>query len=146
MQPAGGLAGARHLALEQHALALPLQRRVGDGNRRQQRLRIGVQRLLVEFRAGRQLHQLAEIHDRHAGRDVADHAEVMRDEQVGQLQVLLQLLQQVDDLGLDGDVERRDRLVADDEVGRGGERAGDADPLPLAAGELVRIAVAIGRG
>ena len=53
---------------------------------------------------------------------------------------LLQILQQVDDLRLDRHVERRDRLVADDQVGLGSERAGDADALALAAGELVRIA------
>jgi hypothetical protein len=53
---------------------------------------------------------------------------------------LLQVLQQVDDLRLDRDVERRDRLVADDELGLDGERAGDADALALAAGELVRAA------
>ena len=34
----------------------------------------------------------------------------------------------------------RDRLVADDQVGLGGQRAGDADALALAAGELVRPA------
>ena len=48
-------------------------------------------------------------------------------------QLLLQVLQQVDDLRLDRDVERGDRLVADDEVGLGGQRAGDADALALAA-------------
>ena len=66
----------------------------------------------------------------------------MGDEEVGELQLLPQLLEQVDDLGLDRDVERRDRLVADDEVRRRGERPGDADALALAAGELVRVAVA----
>ena len=58
----------------------------------------------------------------------------------------LQVLQQVDDLRLDRDVQRRDRLVADDEVRVQRERAGDADPLALAAGELVRVAVAASRG
>ena len=52
----------------------------------------------------------------------------------------LEVLEQVDDLRLDRHVERRDRLVADDEVGLERERAGDADALPLAARELVRIA------
>src|SRR5439155_10995000 len=33
-----------------------------------------------------------------------------------------------------------DRLVANDQLWRHRERAGDADPLPLAAGELVGIA------
>ena len=53
---------------------------------------------------------------------------------------LLQLLEQVDDLRLDRDVERRDRLVADDEVRVERERAREADALALAAGELVRVA------
>ena len=56
---------------------------------------------------------------------------------------LLQVLEQIEDLGLDRDVERRDRLVADDQLRADGERAGDADPLPLAARELVREPVVV---
>ena len=44
-------------------------------------------------------------------------------------------------LRLNRHVERRDRLVGDDEVRIGGQRACDADALLLAAGKLVRIAV-----
>ena len=69
-----------------------------------------------------------------------DDREVVRDEQVREVELLLQLLEQVDDLRLDRDVERGDRLVRDDEVGVERERAGEPDPLALAAGELVRIA------
>ena len=36
-------------------------------------------------------------------------------------------------------VERRDRLVGDEQFGPDGERAGDADPLALSAGELARV-------
>ena len=53
----------------------------------------------------------------------------------------LQLFQQLEDLRLDGHVERRRRLVGDQHVGIVGERHGDHDALPLAAGELVRIGV-----
>ena len=42
--------------------------------------------------------------------------------------------------GLDGDVERRNGLVADDQVRLQGEGARDADALALAARELVRQA------
>ena len=70
-----------------------------------------------------------------------DDAKVVRDEEIGEPELLLQVLQQIDDLRLDRDVERRDRFVADDELGTEGQRAGDADPLPLPAAELVRIAV-----
>ena len=55
----------------------------------------------------------------------------------------LQLLEQVEDLRLDRDVERRHRLVGDDELRLQGDRARDPDALPLAAGELVRIAVVV---
>ena len=58
---------------------------------------------------------------------------------IRELEVGLEVLEQVDDLRLDRHVERRDRLVADDEVGV--ERGdGEADALPLASRELVRIA------
>ena len=54
---------------------------------------------------------------------------------------LLEPVHQVEDLGADGDVKSRDRLVGDDEGGAEGEGPGQADALALAAGELVRIAV-----
>ena len=69
--------------------------------------------------------------------------QVVRDEDVGQAEVALQVLEQVQDLRLHGDVERRDRLVADDQLRVDRERAGDADALALAAGELVREAVVV---
>ena len=59
-----------------------------------------------------------------------------------------QVHEQVEHLRLDRDVERGDRLVADEEVGLHGERPGDGDALALAAGELVRKAArdSSGRG
>ena len=74
-------------------------------------------------------------------RDVPHDGQIVRDEEVGDAELFLQLHEQVDHLGLDRDVEGRDGLVADDEPRLDGEGPGDADALPLAAGELVRIAV-----
>ncbi len=99
-----------------------------------------MQRPVVERLLVGDLDQLAQIHHRDAVADVLHHGEVVGDEQIGEAEALLQILQQVDDLRLDRDVERRHRLVADDQVGIDGERAGDADALALPAGELVRIA------
>ncbi len=65
----------------------------------------------------------------------------MADEDVGEPELLLELYEQVDDLGLDGDVESRDRLVADDDLRLEDDGAGNADALALATRELVRIAV-----
>jgi hypothetical protein len=85
---------------------------------------------------------LAEIHDGDARRDVAHHREVVRDQHQARPNSALQFLEQVDHLRLHGDVERRDRLVADDQLRLGGERPRDADALALAAREFVRIALA----
>ena len=49
--------------------------------------------------------------------------------------------QELEDLRLDGDVERGGRLVGDQQVGIVGERHGDHHALALAAGKLMRKAV-----
>jgi hypothetical protein len=102
--------------------------------------RIGMQRLAVELLGAAELGKVAEIHHRDAVADVLDDREVVRDEQIGEPELLLQIHHQVDDLGLDRHVERRDRLVRDEEPRVGRERARDADALTLTARELVRVA------
>ena len=109
----------------------------------QQGLRVGVARAGKEGGGGANLDNAAEIHDSDAVGDVTDEAEVVGDEQQRQAKAILQFEEQVDDLGLHGDVERRDRFVGDDHGGLDRERAGDTDALALAAGEGVRVA---GRG
>ena len=47
---------------------------------------------------------------------MGDDGEIVRDEQIGKVVLALQVDQQIDHLGLDRDVERRDRLVADDQT------------------------------
>ena len=79
------------------------------------------------------LDKLAEIHDRDAMAQPAHRGQIVRDEEVRRAESLLQVAQQVQDVGTDRDVERRGRLVEHDQVGLGCDRAGDADPLQLAA-------------
>src|SRR5918998_5284305 len=55
------------------------------------------------------------------------------------MHLLLQFLQQIDDLRLNRNVQRRYRLVAYDKLGTNTERPGDADALPLTAAELMRV-------
>ena len=83
--------------------------------------------------ARRELDDAAIGHHRDPIGHVVHHGEIVRDEQEGQPALGLEILEQVEDLGLDRDVERRDRLVADDQVGIEREGAGDADALALAA-------------
>ena len=124
----------RDLARELDPLAAAA---VDRRHRGQQRLRVGVVRACEHDLGGTELHQPAQVHDRDAVGDVAHDAEVVRDEQVGDPFLHLQLDEQVEDRGLHGHVERRGRLVADDEARIAGERAGDRDALLEAPGELV---------
>ena len=100
-----------------------------------------MERLLVEVDAVAELHDLAEVHDRDAVTDVAHDGEVVGDEEVRQLELVLQVFEEVDDLRLDGHVQRGDRLVGDDELRLHREGARHADALALASGELVRVTV-----
>src|SRR2546422_241528 len=78
-------------------------------------------------------------------RDVPDHSEVVGDEDVREAELVLEVVEQVDDLCLNRDVEGGDGLVGDDQLRAEREGPGDADPLPLATRELVRVAVDVMR-
>lgn len=71
--------------------------------------------------------------------DVPNHPEIVRDENVRQPHVAFQVVEQVDDLRLHRNIERRNRLVRHHETRIHHQRAGDADPLPLTAGKRMRI-------
>jgi hypothetical protein len=79
----------------------------------------------------------------HHGDLVADlrrDPQVVGDENHGELEAGADVLEQRQHLRLHGHVERRDRLVRDQQLGLHGERSRDADALALAARKLVRIA------
>jgi len=57
----------------------------------------------------------------------------VRHEQVGQLELVLEVVEQVDDLRLHRDVERGNGLVQHDQLRLERQRARHADPLALAA-------------
>src|SRR5882757_7310053 len=71
--------------------------------------------------------------------DMGDDGEVVRDEQIGEAVLALQVDQQVDHLRLDRDVDRRYRFITYNRARPERQRAGNADALPLSAGELMRI-------
>ena len=108
--------------------------------------RIGMRRACEQRVGIGDLDDASEIHHGDAVGDVPHDREIVRDEQVGQFQLALQILQEIDDLRLDGDIESRYRLVADDETRLQREGASDADALALPAGELMRIACVAERG
>ena len=98
-------------------------------------------RVVKEFFTVSQFHQIAQVHNTDAVTDVLDHGKVMRNEQVGRAGLLLDILHQVNDLCLNGNVQRRDRLITYDEFRFYSKCTGDTDTLLLSAGELMRITV-----
>ena len=83
--------------------------------------------------------ELAGIHHDHLVGILGDHAEVVGDQEDRHAELVAQAHQELQDLRLDGDVQRRGGLVGDQELGVAGERHRDHDPLAQAARELVRI-------
>ena len=117
--------------------------RVGEGDGRQQRAGVGVQGAGEQLGGRGHLHNLAPVHDGDAVAEVLDHGKVVGDEEDGQPQVAAELVQQVYHLRLDGHVQRGDGLVGDDQRRLHDDGAGNPYPLPLAAGELVGVAVGV---
>ena len=68
-----------------------------------------------------------------------DNREVMRNKEVGETELFLEVLEEVDDFCLDGDIQGRNGFVADNKFWLHGEGAGDTNPLTLAAGEFMRM-------
>lgn len=128
---------AGNIAFQQDALALRLDLGVGDGNCGKESLSVRVERVVVKVFGGRDFGHRTEIHYRHPLADVFYHRQVMGDEDIGQAEFALQFFQQVYHLGLNGYVQGRYRLIAEDEFRTYGQGPGNADPLPLAAGKLM---------
>ena len=71
--------------------------------------------------------------------EVAHDREVVRNDDQRGVSLGLDLVQQVEDRRLHGDIQRRDRFVGDDHVGIAGQCASDRHPLLLTARELVGL-------
>jgi hypothetical protein len=98
-----------------------------------------MRRLAEDVLDGPLLRDLAGVHDDHVVAHLGDHAEVVRDEHDRHAELPLERQHEVEDLRLDRDVERRGRLVGDEERRVAGERHRDHDPLAHAARELVGV-------
>src|SRR5215467_130065 len=85
------------------------------------------------------LHLASSVHDYDTLHRLCDHAKVVADEQHCHAELLLKIAEELQDLRLDGDVERRRRLVGDQDVRSAGQRHGDHHPLAHAARKLVWV-------
>src|SRR6266581_3164648 len=104
-----------------------------------QRPRVGVLWMGENVRGRPGLDDLAGVHDDQTLAHPGDDAEVVRDQDRRRAEIAVHVAQQVEDLRLDGHVERGRRLVGDQDVRRGGEAHRDHRPLAHPARKLVRI-------
>jgi len=102
--------------------------RIGMGWRREQRLGVAL------------FHQLSMPHDRDPVAKVMDYRQVMADEQDGDAEFLPQIHQQIEHMRLDGNVKRRDRLIAHQNLRLQRQGACDGCALSLTAGQICRLA------
>jgi hypothetical protein len=137
----GRMERARHVADQFGRFAVIAT--ADDRGRGKQPARVGMQQRLAQRPGGASLDNLAEIHHGDAVRYPFDQGQVVRDKQIGDAGSPLNILQQVDDLRLDRNIERRDRLVEYQDLRLDRERARDTGALALAAGQLVRIAIEV---
>src|SRR5580704_13767162 len=105
-QPAGIRRIDRARDLPDETQPRPCDSPLGDRRRREQRARVGMLRSVEEALRRAELDDAAEIHHRDTVGDVADDLQVVADEEIGQVQPLLQVEQQVEDLAAHRDVER----------------------------------------
>ena len=93
-------------------------------------------------RAGRtEFNDLTEIHHGDAVADMRHHAQVVADENIGQVEITLQVGEQIEHVGLDRHIERGHDLVANNQRRLQHQRTGNIGTLLLPAGNFMRIAV-----
>ncbi len=103
--------------------------------------RVGMARRGEDVPLRAALHELTRVHHHDAVGDLGHDAHVVGDEDDGRAVVAPELFDQAQDLGLNGHVEGRGRLVGDQQRRVAGERHGDHGPLAHSARQLVRVAV-----
>ena len=87
------------------------------------------------------LDDLAILHHNNPIRDAPHDAQIVGDEQQAHIFGLFQLGQQLEDLRLNGDVQRGGRFIRNQQVGPVGKGHGDHHALTLTARQLVGIGV-----
>ena len=87
------------------------------------------------------LRHLAGVHDDQAVGDVAGARDVVRDVEEGDALAPAQRRHEVEHADAHGDVEHRDRLVGQDQLGPARERLRETDALPLPATQLIGVLV-----
>ena len=134
--------GARNVALE-HGFGgvLLIDGKARNGS--QKGIGVGVKRVMEKVVAVRKLADASEIHNQYSVAEMLDDAEVVGDEEIGEVLFGGKLVEKLENLRLDGNVKGGNGLVKDDEAGVKGYRSRNAHTLFLSAGKGVRIGIVV---
>ena len=124
----------RNFSLQDDSLAVDLGTRIWHRCGGKKCLGVGMLGVVIQLVDVGKFHDTSQVHDSHPVGNMSHDRQVVGDEDVGDTEPLLQVTQEVNHLGLDRHVQRRDRLIADDELGLHGQAPRNADALPLVAG------------
>ena len=113
--------------------------RIRPGYRCQKSLSVRMGRIGKNLLCWCKLYQVAEVHYTNHLAYVLHALQIMRDIEVGKVETLLQIPQQVQNLGPDGHIKRRNRFIQHYQVRVQGQGACNGDPLSLSTTELMRI-------
>ena len=105
----------------------------------QQAASVLVSRVREQFLGRRLLDDLTGVHDGDLVSHLGDKRQVVGHEDHCEAELLTQLVEQVDDLLLNGDVQCGGRFISNDELRVAGQCHCDQDSLTLATGEFVRV-------
>lgn len=128
-------------------LGFPLDKRataltslgIGNWNRREKPSRIGMLWILENLAPRTNFNDLPEIHHRHTMGYPLNNRHVVTDEYVGKSAFFLQFHHQINDLSLNGDIKRGNRLVGNENIGVSRKSTRYTDALTLPARELMWI-------
>ena len=132
-----GIEGARRITAQGRLFCAVL--RVHARHRSKQGLRVGMTRRRIDLLYRPNLDDAAEVHDHDAIRDILNDVEIMGDEQVRQLEIVLQVDQQVEHLGLDRLVQCRHGFIEDYNSRFKSKCTGDVDALSLTARQFMWV-------
>jgi hypothetical protein len=77
------------------------------------------------------------MQDKDSMANIFNDVQIMADEEHAHFQAALQVQQEIQDLCLQGDIQRGGRFIADEEFRIRADRPRDSQPLSLSAAELV---------
>ena len=100
-----------------------------------------MERFCEQLIRGCMFNNFSKIHDRNLIAEVLHDTQIMTDKEKRNMRLFLKILKDVQNLSLDGNIKRRERLVSHKQFRRNGKRPCYADPLSLPPTELVWITV-----